>query len=108
MQTLGMSADDFKLKIFDMSLVKDYKLYAATIDSEAGFCLDVTYSDGYSDRVYYVNDTVAQINVYDAQSRLLESIICDGFNSKIPDNMQNVDSYKAVDSYEEFFNSLAE
>ena len=108
MQTLGMTADDFKLKIFDMSLVKDYKLYAATIDSEAGFCLDVTYSDGYSDRVYYVNDTVAQINVYDAQSRLLESIICDGFDSKIPDNMQNVDSYKAVDSYEEFFNSLAE
>ena len=108
MQTLGMTADDFKLKIFDMSLVKDYSLYAATVDSEAGFCLDVTYSDGYKDKVYYVNDNVVQINAYDAQSNLIESIICDKFDSKIPDDMNGVEAYKQVDSYEEFFNSLTQ
>lgn len=108
MQNLGMTENDFKLKIFDMSLVKDYSLYAATVDSEAGLCLDVTYSDGYTDKVYYVNDKVVQINAYDAKSILIESIICDKFTSEIPNNMNGVESYEKVDSYEEFFNSLAQ
>ena len=51
---------------------------------------------------------MVQINVYDAQSNLIESIICDKFESKIPDNMNGIAAYKQVDSYEEFFNSLTE
>jgi len=108
LEQLGMTQDDFKLKIFDMSLVKSHKLYSSTVDSKDGLCLEVTYADGFTDRVYYADGRVVQINAYDAQSKLLESIICSEFTGTIPDNMNGVSSYSKVDSYEEFFNSLAD
>lgn len=106
LEKLGMTKEDFRLKIFDMSLIKDYALYSSTVDSKDGLCLVVNYRDGYCDRVYYADGRVVQINAYDAQSNLLESIICNTFSREIPGNMSGVSGYTRVDSYEEFFNAL--
>lgn len=107
MEKLGMTKEDFRLKIFDMTLVKDYALYSSTVDSKDGLCLVVNYTDGFCDRVYYADGKVVQINAYDTRSSLLESIICNTFSREIPDNMSGISGYTRVESYEEFFNALA-